>query len=154
MRKFLPILLVIVLVLLIGDSNAPAGSQLRAGLTEAQVQALIHAGGPDKIFIAQVSQSGLLGKPTATVLKNTLGVEVGFEYVAPGRYLVTCQGAIAGAIVPKVQGFSDLSSGQAVWEVSAHDDDSVNLRVIDAPGGDFADDLLNETLIVIGVFQP
>jgi hypothetical protein len=79
MRKFLPILLVIVLVLLIGDSNAPAGSQLRAGL-------------PYKVYVALLNQSGE-DAPVATVSQNTLGGNVEWSWVSTGNYRATLTGA-------------------------------------------------------------
>jgi hypothetical protein len=47
-----------------------------------------------KKYVAFLTQSGAFNPPVATVLENTLGVDLSYDYVSPGVYTITASAPI------------------------------------------------------------
>lgn len=107
---------------------------------------------PYKVYTALLSQSGT-ASPTATVLKNTLGVSVSFTYFLAGNYYINAIGAFTG-------GKTYVDVGQSIYATSAYivipnlpNIDQVQIRVTKVTDNTSSDNKLTNFPIEIRVYN-
>lgn len=105
-----------------------------------------------KVYTALLSQSGT-DAPTATVLENTLGVDVSFTYFLAGNYFINAIGAFTG-------GKTCVIMGQSIYATSAYivipylpNIDQVQIRVTKVTDNTSSDNKLTNFPIEIRVYN-
>lgn len=116
-------------------------------------KAFENAGSP-KVYKALISQSGT-SAPTATVLVNSLGVDVVLGRNGVGQYDLTATGAFPSGKTVIYTGQYYINGVGQITYAYRNSNNEIALETAELSGGNFVniDEGLDQTVIVIEVFE-